>query len=135
MNKQFQDLCKELEHAIEHSYTSGTSLEDAERLAAKFLFAQMAVSEQLKNADLDSRMRKTGVKAIRAAVYLEIVRSSEKKPTETQIASTVDTDDLVLGEQKAFDTAEVIRNDLERYYNIFGNAHIYYRGIAKGNFS
>jgi hypothetical protein len=41
---------------------------------------------------------------------------------------------MVEEEQKSLDTAEVDRENLRRYYDIFGNAHIYFRGMAKGNF-
>lgn len=127
-----KELCKQLEAKIVSSYEQGVSLEDAERLASEFLYAQMQISGELKKLDLDSRMRKTGVKAVRAAIYLDIVQKSDKKPTEAQISAMLDSDQLVSGEQEALDTAEVERDDLKRYYDIFQNAHIHYRGIAKG---
>jgi len=127
-----KELCKQLEAKIVNSYEQGVSLEDAERLASEFLYAQMQISGELKKLDLDSRMRKTGVKAVRAAIYLDIVQKSDKKPTEAQISAMLDSDQLVSGEQEALDTAEVERDDLKRYYDIFQNAHIHYRGIAKG---
>lgn len=125
---------KELEAKIQASYEQGTSLEDAEKLAAEFLHAQMQLASQLKALDLDARMRKSGVKAIRSAVYLETIKSSEKKPTEAQIAAIIDSDSIVVSEQNGLDTAEASRDELERYYDIFNNAHIYYRGISKGRF-
>ena len=130
----FKELCKKLEEEITESYTRGVTAEEAEKLAGQFLHAQFKVSKKLKKADLDSRTRKTGVKAIRAAVYLDIIQKSEKKPTEAQIASTIDTDAIVGSEQAAFDEAEVERDDLERYYNIFIQAHVHFRTIAKGTF-
>lgn len=132
--KKFTEFCKELEAEIERTYTEGATLEEAERLAAKFLSAQLAVSGELKKADLDSRMRKSGVKAIRAALYLEIVSKSDKKPTEAQISALIDSDQLVTDEQLEYDRAEVDKAELERYYDIFVNSHIYFRGIAKGKF-
>lgn len=130
----FKELCVRLEEEIVESYTVGVTAEKAEKLAGQFLHAQMKVSEELRKADLDSRARKTGVKAIRAAIYLDIVQKSEKKPTESQIAATIDTDTIVSGEQSAFDEAEVTRDELERYYNIFIQAHVHFRTIAKGTF-
>lgn len=130
----FKTLCKALEQKIQDSYTNGTSLEEAEKLAAEFLYAQMITSGELTKADLDARMKKTGVKTIRSAIYLDIVQKGDKRPTEAHIAALVDSNDLVANEQTSFDTAEVSRNELERYYDIFVNAHIYYRGVAKGSF-
>ncbi len=130
----FKNLCKQLETKIQESYEQGVTLETAERLASEFLYAQIQVSTELKTRDLDSRMRKSGVKSVRAAIYLDIVSKSEKRPTEAHIAATIDSDDLVLGEQKAFDIAEVDKAELERYYDIFSNAHIFYRNVSKGKF-
>lgn len=125
---------KQLENDIIKAYEEGVTLDEAERLAAKFLAAQLQVSELLKKADLDSRMRKSGVKSIRAAVYLSIVQNSEKKPTESHIEHSMNLDELVTKEQEAFDTAETQKAELERVFDIFSNAHIYFRGLAKGRF-
>lgn len=131
---KFKELCKELEGKIQKSYEEGTTLEEAERLAAEFLYAQLAVSSELKAADLDSRMRKSGVKSVRAAVYLDIVNKADKKPTEAQIEHTINVTELVNSEQNGLDAAEVERDELTRYYNVFREGHIYYRGISKGKF-
>lgn len=130
----FKQLCNDLEKQIQESYESGVTMDDAEKLAAKFLYAQLQVSAELKKADLDSRMRKSGLKAVRAAIYMEGATKDPKKPSDVMLGSMVDMNELVVGEQEGFDTAEVNRDELERYYNIFSNAHIYYRGIAKGKF-
>ncbi len=79
-------------------------------------------------------MRKSGVKAVRAAIYLDIVQKSEKKPTEAQISAQIESDKLVLDEQRDLDSSEVSRDELERYYNIFQNAHVHYRNVSKGKF-
>ena len=131
----FKQLCLELENEIRVSYEHGVTLDDAEKLAARFLYAQIQVSVELKKSDLDSRMRKSGVKAVRAAIYTEASTLRDgRKPTEAAISAMVDMNELVQGEQNSFDQAEVDRDDLERYYNIFREAHIYYRGISKGRF-
>lgn len=130
----FKEFCETLERKIQESYTNGITMQEAERLAGEFLTAQIRVSEELKSSDLDSRMKKSGLKSIKAAIYLDIVQKADKKPTETQIASMVDSNELVTGEQTGFDEAEVNRDALERYYQIFREAHIFYRSVAKGNF-
>jgi hypothetical protein len=128
---KFIDFCKQLENKIVSSYEEGITLEDAEKLSAEFLYAQLQVSSELKKADLDSRMRKQGVKAIRAALYTE-ARSKADKITEAAITAMLDANELVSGEQMAFDTAEADRDELERYYNIFNSAHVYYRQLSRG---
>lgn len=130
----FKNMCQELEAQIQNAYTEGISLDEAEKLASKFLSAQLAVSAELTKKDLDSRMRKSGVKAVRAAIYLDILQKNDKKPTETAIASTIDSDKIVLDEQEGLDKAEVERDELKRYYDIFCNAHIHFRSVAKGSF-
>jgi len=124
-----------LEAKIQSVYTEGITVDEAEKLAAEFLNAQLQISKQLRDADLDARMKKAGNKAIRAAVYLNILKNNDKKPTEAAISAMIDSDETVLGQQQALDEAEVLKADLERSYDVFLNAHIYFRGIAKGGFN
>lgn len=131
----FKQMCEDLETRITNSYESGTTMEEAESLAARFLVAQLSVSKELKMRDLDARTRKSGVKAVRAAVYLETIQGVEKRPTVDQIAAMVDSHEIVQQEQNALDTAEVERADLERYFDVFTNAHIFYRGVSKGSYN
>lgn len=128
--KEFEDLSK----LIVSFYENGVTIANAELHAARFLHAQLQVSSKLKYADLNSRMRKSGLKAIKAAVYLAEVHKADKKPSDVLLNAIVDADELVSGEQTRLDEAEVERDELERLYDIFLNAHIYLRGIAKGNF-
>lgn len=131
----FKEFCQKLENKIQNSYENGTTLEEAEKLAGEFLKAQMTVSNELQIADLDSRMRKSGVKAVRAAVYTKACAESDKKPTENALENIINTNELVQTEQDALDKAEVDRDSLKRYYDIFREAHIFFRGVAKGNFN
>ena len=130
----FQERCAELEAIIQAAYEESVTMPEAEKLAALFLKAQMECATQLQALSLDARMRKTGVKSIRAAIYLDTIQKADKRPTEAQVAAMVDSNPLVEGEQKRFDEAEVECETVKRYYDIFVNAHIYYRGIAKGTF-
>lgn len=130
---KFSDRIAQLEAKIESSYTEGVTLEQAEKLAGEFLHAQMQVSAQLRTGDLDARMRKSGVKAVRAAIYLDIVSKAEKKPTEGQIDHMINTNDLVASEQDSLDKAEVSRDELERLYNVFNSAHVYFRQLSRGS--
>jgi hypothetical protein len=127
-------LAAELTVEIEKAYVNSPTMEEAEKLAAKFLAAQMHIANELAVMDLDARMKKAGMKRVRAAVYAETVSSSDKKPTEAMITSIIDTDELVERAQTDFDTAEVEVELLRSYYSIFREGHIYFRGIAKGSF-
>lgn len=130
----FHKYCKELEEKITNSYLEGVTVEQAEKLAGEFLVAMMKISDEIKSVGLDARMKKSGVKALRAAIYLDIVQKADKKPTESQIDATITSDRIVVDEQQKLDAAEVYLDQLERYYDIFQNAHIHYRGVSKGRF-
>jgi hypothetical protein len=120
---------------IKASYEQGITTSEAEKLAGEFLHAQLLISSELAKADLDSRMRKSGLKAIRSAVRTEEVKKHDKKPTEGALEDAVNLHELVQSEQSAFDEAEVSRDSLERMYNIFREAHLHFRSISKGSFN
>lgn len=134
MNTELMEFCKGLEADIVNAYESACTIEEAEKLAAKFLSAQLRLANQLRTADLDARMRKAGLKAIKATVYMEAATSSEKKPTEAALASMVDSNKIVMGEQASFDKAEVDKDLLQNYFQVFREAHVFFRGISKGRF-
>lgn len=129
-----KDILKGLEELIISSYESGTTLDEAEKLASRFLHAMMQVSQGLRELDLDSRMKKTGVKAVRAAVYMAEATKGDKKPSDVLLAAHVDRDSIVQDAQTAFDEAESNRDELERYFNVFKEAHVHYRQMSKGRF-
>ncbi len=127
----FKEYCESLEAKIIQSYTEGVSLDTAEKLAGEFLVAQLKVSRELAKKDLDSRMRKQGVKAIRAALYTKI-KGEVEKITEAAMTAQLDNNELVSGEQTSYDEAEVNKAELERYYEVFQAAHVYYRQTSRG---
>lgn len=120
---------------IQASYEQGITTVEAEKLAGEFLHAQIAVSSELAKLDLNARMRKAGLKAVRSAVRTEEVQKHDKKPTESALEDVINLSSLVQGEQDALDNAEVSRDELERLYNIFREAHLHFRTIAKGAFN
>lgn len=134
MISEFALLCEELTQALKDSYQQGVSLEDAEKLAGKFLYAEILVSDELRKADLNSRVRKQGVKALRAALYMEEAKKTDKKPSDTWIEAAVNMNELTSSEQNGLDEAEIERDRLQSYFNIFKEGHIFMRGIAKGRF-
>lgn len=124
----------ELAADVQRAYEEGTPIEEAERLAAKFLGAQMKVAEELAAVDLDSRMKKNGLKATKSAVYMAAATAGEKKPSEGFLENTVNLDSGVAQAQERFDTADARKEALTIYLGIFKDAHIYFRGIAKGRY-
>lgn len=134
MQDKFAALCEQLTNKIKGAYEEGVTIERAESLASEFLYAQIQVAYLLKVYDLDSRMKKTGLKAIKAAVYMEAATKDPKKPSDVLLQNMVDMNEIVVGEQKSFDEAEVEKDNLYNYLNIFKEAHIHFRGISKGRF-
>lgn len=134
MQPTLSTLIEELTAIIQATYEKGTTLDEAEKLAARFLHAQMMISEELRAASLDSRMKKSGVKAIRAAVYMKEATRGDKKPSDAFLQNLVETDETVGQIQDSFDTADVHREYLENYLSIFKDAHLYYRNLMRGRF-
>lgn len=125
---------KDLVAVIEQTSEEGITLEQAERTAALSLGIMNSLSERLKLQDKDRRMRKRGLKAIKSAVRMEEVKKYDKKPTEATLDDFVNTSELVIGEETAFDESEVETEELKRQYDIAKECHVYFRGIAKGRF-
>ena len=127
-----RETIQDLEKKIQNSFNGITTVE-AESLAAQFLYGQILVSAELTRADLDARMRKTGTKAIRAAVYMGAEDKAEKKLTEAGKEAVVTTNDMVQKEQDALDKAEVSKAELERLYDTFKTAVFFYTAVMKSN--
>jgi hypothetical protein len=95
LEKRTASEFSELEKDIQNAYEGNVTIEEAERLAAKFLGAQMQVAAKLMKADLDARMKKSGLKAVKGTRYLEEAAKGEKKPSDVLIGAVLDTDKLV----------------------------------------
>jgi hypothetical protein len=134
MNKALLAFCDGLKKNITDSYEEGVTMEEAEKLAAKFLDGSLRVAEELRVADLDRRMKKAGVKSVKAAAYLEAASQGERKPSDKLIEAVIDSDKIVAAQQEEFDKAEVYAGLLENYLEVFHEGHVYFRGIAKGRF-
>lgn len=127
-------MIDELKNKIVKSYQEGVTLEEAERLAAEFLSAQLHLAEELRVSDLDARMRKSGLKTIKSSVRQEELKKHDKKPTENHLEDVVNLSEVVVAEQQSLDEAEVQRDYHRATYDIFREAHIYFRGISKGRY-
>lgn len=128
------ELIENLKQKIKDAYESGVTVGEAEKLASEFLHAQLLIADQLKEADLNARMRKIGTKAVRAALYMQEATKSEKKPSDTYIENVINVNEISQGEQERLDQAEVDLYALQNTFNIFREAHIHFRGISKGRF-
>lgn len=135
MEHSISQLCDDLTNDLKNAYEQSTTMQDAEKLAAKFLHAQMIIARELTLVDLSARMKKAGSKSIRGAVYMEHATKGDKKPSDVFIQAEVDQDQRVKLNQGEQDSAEVEAEALQNYLNIFREAHVYYRGIAKGTYS
>lgn len=135
MNKELVFYINELENDIKNAYEGNITITEAEKLAAKFLKAQMVIARELESSDLDTKMRKSGLKSIRAAVYMDEAKKDAKKPSDTLLEHHINMNEIVLGEQNRFDEAESSRDLLQNYLNIFRDGHLYFRMLAKGTFS
>lgn len=129
-----KDLLEILTAKIKESYESGITMDEAEKLASEFLHAQLMIAAELKNLDLNARMNKTALKAIRAAIYMREATKSEKKPSDTFLNELINTDEIAISEQDRLDNAEVELDSLQNYFNVFKEAHIHFRTISKGKF-
>lgn len=134
MKPGIKRFCDALEEKIKDSYINSVTMDQAESLAGELLIAMTTMSSALREADLDARMRKTGVKSLRATRYGEIIAASEKKPTEGALDHMLNQDTMLIEAQNEFDVAESDKNELDRYYNICREAHLHYRALAKANF-
>ena len=132
--KTINDTLSELRTAIDSAYENGVTMPEAEKLAAMTLSRRMAIADQLLITDIDSRMKKHGAKAVRAAVYMEELKKHEKKPAEAYLENAVNISDVVESAERAYAEADVAREHLENYMSILGDAHVYFRQIAKGNY-
>ena len=131
MEKAFLD---ELEEDIRKAALGQVDADESKNLAAKFLLAQIEISRSLRKADLDARLNKAGTKQKKAKVYLAEVSKTEKKPSDTLLEQTVNTDKDVISEQKKLDESEVKRDELQDYQNVFKEAHIFFRKCAGDKF-
>lgn len=124
----------ELEKKVITSYQTSVGIEEAEKLAGEFLGAQILIAQELRNTSLDAAMRKNGVKVVRGDALLRVLEETEKKPADSVLQALVDTDAKVVKEQEAYEQAKAGADYLQNFLSIFKDAHIFYRGIAKGKF-
>lgn len=128
-------MCKEqisnLMNEVKKSYESPLTRDEAQKLAGQFLHAMFTLGEDMKVADLDSRNKKSALKALKATVYLEAATKTDKKPADSMLEAIVNSNISVQSEQNKLDDAEVLRDSLQTYFNIFKEAHVFFRGICE----
>ena len=134
MKQTLNEVFESLRTTIEKAYESGVTLQEAERLAAQTLLIRLQLADQIKSMDLSARLKKHGVKAVRAQVYMEELAKHDKKPAENYMDNAVNLSDLVKAEEREYAEADVSKDQMMTYMDIFKDAHLYFRGIMKGTF-
>lgn len=124
----------ELELDIRKAYEESPTIEEAEKLAAKFLDARIQFGATNRGLNLDVRMKKAALKGAKAGAYIEAATSGDKKPTEAMCQALVDTNQTVVDAQQAFDEAECDAEEAQNFIEVLKEAHIYYRGLSKGRY-
>lgn len=132
--KKLDILCAELKEAIDSAYSQGVTIPEAEKLAARTLTIRIELADELKSVSLDMKMKRHGVKAVRANVYMEELVKHEKKPAEAFLENAVNLAESVASEEMAHAEAEAEYQKLVAYLDIFKDAHLFFRNIAKGTF-
>lgn len=128
-------LIEKLQARIQEVYEDGVTVTKSEDITHELADAEFKLVTMITPLDMDVRMRKHGVKQIRAAVYLDIIKNSEKKPTESQLAAMVDSDALVTEAQNSYDEAESLLAEAERLLDAVHNSQVVFRTLMKeGNF-
>jgi hypothetical protein len=125
---------KELKATIDRVYNEGCTILEAERLAARTLSIRLDISDRIKEVDLDARMKRHGVKATRAQVYMDEIVKFDKKPAEAYLENAVNLSNLVDVAESLYSIADTEVDRLKTYLGVFSDAHIYFRTIAKGTY-
>ncbi len=133
MNNLEKEL-NSLKKSIESAYQEGVTIPQAEKLASKTLLVRMQLADEIQCNDLDARMKRQGVKAVRGQEYTRIATASDKKPTETAIESQINTSELVIDAENEYAIADTAKDRLQLYSGILADAHIFFRYTARGTF-
>lgn len=107
--------------------SSSISYTEAERRAGEFLSA-MAMITSWRHVLSEDKIRLLTVQT--AAYASEMFKGTAKTVTENKLAAEASTEHT-----RAREELERIENDiayLKAFYDIFNNAHIFYRTMAKG---
>ena len=105
------------------------SLPEAEKRAGQFLYALAYITDERFNLG-DAKIKALSVQS---AVYAEVLAAGEAKTiTENKIAA--EANPAYIGAREELEIVENQLTFLKAYYEIFNNAHIFYRNMAKGEF-
>ena len=135
MNAKIQGMFEEVQALVDRAYDEEITMQEAEKLATRLLSVQMTIAKELATVKLDARMRKSGVKAVKAVAYLDEVKKHDKKPSDSYLEHVVNTNENVNKEQDAFDAADVNAETLETLLSVFKEAHIHFRSISRGAYN
>lgn len=134
MNNNLKDLAKDLEQKMMAVAKDNQTIEEAEELAMELCAIEFRLVTEITPLHMDMLQRKNGVKHLRAAIRLEHMSKAGdgKKPTEGHLEALLDSDKLIIDEQKASDEAICEYAEAERLLNAVQNAQIPMRKKAGG---
>jgi len=133
--ERVERLVGEVTKEIRKVHKTQYSQEESEKTAALALEAQFELTEFLSEAELISKEKKLEVEHAEAEKYIQFKTSPPDgivKPTDQAIKALVSKDVEVNQAKKAQYKSEA---DYNKWKNLFGtlkDAHILFRGLAKG---
>ncbi len=127
-----EDLILRISQELNIAHSRKYDAVQAELTAALILETQKELSEFLADAELISKEKKAEVERIEAEQYFFYKNAPKEKITDVALGRMIAKDRLVLAAKKEQYQAE---SDYSKYKNLFGmlkEAHVFYRGLAKG---
>jgi hypothetical protein len=121
---------KEYIQRFESLLPVGTSISytEAEKRAGEFLAAQAMITNWRHLLSTD----KIRLLSVQTAVYAQqMLKGTAKTVTENKL--TAEASEEYTSAREALEQIENDLSYLKAYYDIFNNAHIFYRGMAKGD--
>lgn len=125
MNEQFKEFIQKYSDLL--PLGNSVSFAEAERRAAEFLRA-LATVTNLRHMFSGEKIKLLSIQTSTYAV--ELNKGTAKTVTENKLTAEASKEYI-----KAREDLEAVENDisyLKAYYEIFTNAHIFYRNMAKG---
>lgn len=121
----------ELETKMRIFYDTDFSISECEKLSSLACVLMMEIASELKRLDLDSRNRKTLLKAQRGSEYIDLLKTQDKKPTEAYLEHSLNISKEIINQQNQIDDLESEKLYYERMISTCEHAHVFFRGVAK----
>jgi hypothetical protein len=127
-----QQVIEECFGYLDKSSRERMDTEQADKVAALFLVAQMKLAIHLQDVEMLSRQSKNNIERVEGEKYFEFKNSSgDKKITADMLSSMVAKDADVVKAKNDFTKNE---SDLKKYthvLNVLKDGHLFYRNASK----